>query len=346
MLLWQVKQKLLSVVNALHYAKNKVKHKKSASKHTVLMYPSFDGLTGGSLAFYSIAEMISKFQRVELFTHLSANRNKIVKPSINLIVKLKENTKYDLIIVDDTTDATTIKQLKYTFQCPVIVSCHCLLHHCHGRKPSELLATLDASDHIHFVDTCQLDDFQEFKDKATIIPNRVEQVGKTLFQSNLGSVGNFNEERKNLNGVLRTYERTNAEHLFIFNYNQTVECSKPVTINRQWISKKEDIYNNIDVFVFLSTHETFGLVVAEALSAGIPCVISNIAAFQHYKRCDAVKLVDHENVQDAAHKINETLKLKEKYNGIAKQFWEDNYSDTVISKKWNSLVSSKVGEHV
>lgn len=346
MLLWQIKQKLLSVINALQYAKNKVKHKNNASKHTVLIYPSFDGLTGGSLAFYSIGEMISKFQRVDLFTHLGANRNKIVKPSINLIIKLKKDTKYDLIIVDDTTDASTIKQLSDTYQCPVVVSCHCLLNHCHGRKPSDLLETLEAADYIHFVDTCQLADFQQYKDKATIIPNRVEQVVKTQFQNNLGSVGNFNEKRKNLIGVLRTYERTNANHLFIFNYNRIVECAKPVTINRRWISKKEDIYNNIDIFVFLSTHETFGLVVAEALSAGIPCVISNIAAFQHYKRCEAVKLVDHENVQDAAQKINEILESKEKYNDIATQFWEDNYSDAVISKKWNSFVDSKVGENV
>ena len=45
-------------------------------------------------------------------------------------------------------------------------------------------------------------------------------------------------------------------------------------------------------------------------------------------------------------KINEILESKEKYNDIATQFWEDNYSDAVISKKWNSFVDSKVGENV
>jgi glycosyltransferase involved in cell wall biosynthesis len=59
------------------------------------------------------------------------------------------------------------------------------------------------------------------------------------------------------------------------------------------------IYNTFDVLINLSKQETFGMVVIEAMSAGLPCLLSSIPAFEQFRGCRGVRFIDETTSEQA-----------------------------------------------
>jgi glycosyltransferase involved in cell wall biosynthesis len=79
-----------------------------------------------------------------------------------------------------------------------------------------------------------------------------------------------------------------------------------------FMSNKEQFFDDIDVFAFASKSEGFGIVVLEAMHAGVPAVVSNISPLNQIIVPDESGLVaDNENPDSFAHAIISLLENRE-----------------------------------
>jgi glycosyltransferase involved in cell wall biosynthesis len=78
------------------------------------------------------------------------------------------------------------------------------------------------------------------------------------------------------------------------------------------------IYDQADVIMLLSTYEGFGLPVLEAQTRGIPVICSNIPVFQEITNLSAI-LVNPENLEQTCNRIYALSKDKKIYNYYSEQ---------------------------
>ncbi|MFT4849774.1 MAG: glycosyltransferase involved in cell wall biosynthesis [Sediminicola sp.] len=334
---WRIKHFLRQKFNQINFCKNNLLNSRRQNNHSlnILFYRDYDGFSGGSLAVSKIASMLSTFANIDLLTTSTRNLNQHFQGEVKLIRQIKK--KYDLIIFDDSTPAADILNYKiYAHQS--LVTCHCLYDECHGRIPEEMLLTLKTCDYVHFVDECQQESFSMLQTNIFVIPNAVDQVIKNNFTQNLGCVGDLNQQRKNVHTTIDIFEKSHATELQLWTCQQDFISAKKIISHKNWEFNKSKIYNSFDVLIFLSKAETFGLVIAEALSAGVPCVISDIPAFRHYKKCDAVKIIAPNDIESGIKWANDFLLNKEQLRENAVSFWNNNYRASIITSMWKKKI--------
>ena len=103
-------------------------------------------------------------------------------------------------------------------------------------------------------------------------------------------------------------------------------------------SKKEiaDVFRRARVFVCPSLHETFGLVFAEAMSAGIPVVAPDVTAPPEFVDDRFGKLVDPGSVDEISQAISELIENQDQYDPVASHSYVEErfslaaFSDTLI----------------
>lgn len=98
------------------------------------------------------------------------------------------------------------------------------------------------------------------------------------------------------------------------------------------------LYNQADVFAFVNIDQSWGLTVFEAMSAGIPTIVSNsVGAIELlHNDVDAI-IVEPTDVEEIVGKIEKLIEDKEYYNRIS-----DNAFQAVKHYTWDELYSSKM----
>jgi glycosyltransferase involved in cell wall biosynthesis len=92
--------------------------------------------------------------------------------------------------------------------------------------------------------------------------------------------------------------------------------------------------------VFMSGEETFGLVVAEAMSAGIPCVLSSLPVFRKFfGDCPGVVLIDDTNRSQAPAIVDDLLSRGASLKAPIQEFWEQRFSPEAVSRQWEELLT-------
>ena len=102
---------------------------------------------------------------------------------------------------------------------------------------------------------------------------------------------------------------------------------------------KKLLFNNCDYFTLASEFESFGIVIAEALSCGKPVVISNKTPWKDIQINNCGILADNEknSFSDAFSKI-----INEKYeSSLIKNYVKNNYDWLVIVEKFINLIKNK-----
>ncbi len=83
--------------------------------------------------------------------------------------------------------------------------------------------------------------------------------------------------------------------------------------NIEWVGRTSDIHeylSHMDVFVLSSLYEGFGLVLLEAMDAGVPVVASNNSAIPEVLGADFPGLARTGDVQDFLEKINQFIEIE------------------------------------
>lgn len=203
------------------------------------------------------------------------------------------------------------------------------------------------------------DRLKDSKCKCVYIPNIIDKLPKYLSRLNkkkLVSVGRLSPEKGPMD-LLKIYNRINEVHpdwtLEIIGdgperdkmeeYIKENNLSKDVTLhgfrNKDYI---DDILHNSSIYLMTSYTESFGIVLIEAMSHGVPCVAFDSAE-------GARELIDHgENGflvkdRDFSKYINRVFKLiddKSLRETIGKNAYEEakSYTGEVVIKLWIDLL--------
>ena len=211
----------------------------------------------------------------------------------------------DIYFFDLSADANKVKKIKSTNKL-VILTIHGLrnaLHNLHSQHIDEMLSLADK---VHFVGQVQQDSYQLPREDYFIIPNSASPVTKNQITNNIGVVGNLDSPKKNAALSIEIGLSSNCDKIHLWSTNKSFSLNSRV-VHHEWENNRNVIFNSFDVLVFLSQQETFGLVVAEALSAGIPCVLSSIDAFAPFKDCPGVVMLKDDEMHTAHLHINRLL---------------------------------------
>ena len=106
-----------------------------------------------------------------------------------------------------------------------------------------------------------------------------------------------------------------------------------------WSNNIKNIPKSFDVLLSASQSETFGLVVVEALSAGIPCLLSDIPVFRElFSGCKGVIFLsddDQQDIESINHLLDHTATLKRPIT----EFWKARFSNEAVRTAWFNKLS-------
>jgi glycosyltransferase involved in cell wall biosynthesis len=324
-----------SFINRLYFFRNRLNNV-FLRKHQVniTFICGFHGKSGGPIAIASIANGLSKTFNVSFLLYASSYYNRLLAPSIKAVSQVYANV--DLVICDLSASPQQIAKFKQK-GVPILLTIHGLKHALHKLASDHIEQMLNLADKVHFVGQVQQDSYKLIKDHYFIIPNSACQVHKHISANNIGSVGNLDEPRKRAALTVKLGLQSKAQKIHLWSSTQ-VFSDDPRVVHHSWESDKSKIFNSIDVFVFLSEQETFGLVIAEALSAGIPCVLSSIPAFAPFASCPGVILIEESDLPNTHHYINQLLEQKAQLASPIKQYYLENFSPEYIDRCWKKTV--------
>lgn len=338
---WRIRAKLNDLVNGFHYYKNKLGHsikfgKDDPSIKSIVFENGFHGKTGSTYAIAGIANLLSKKYRVEFVSFPRSHFNPLLKKSVRIVRTKRADA--DLYICTVTCDLGLLEELRRDKK-KVMITCHSLLNALHGLTPQRIQRALSLADKVHFVSAVQQDSFKLEDGRYFVIPNTNAPIRKRTSTRNVGMVGNLAEPRKNVKRGVEIALKAEAEFIHLWGAETLDFDNHPRIKVHGWANDKNKIFDSFDVLISLSDTETFGLVVSEALSAGMPCLLSDIPAFRQFKDCRGVELVDA-NDERAVAKLNGLLRNKNELKGAIFKFWQEHYSEEVLAIKWHQAVDA------
>lgn len=199
------------------------------------------------------------------------------------------------------------------------------------------------------------DRFQEkgYNCRCIFIPNTIDYIPDNvniLDNNNLVSVGRLSREKGFLDLIevfKKAYEKNPDLHLDIVGDGvqknkieekiKEYKLSKSVKVHGFLDNKSvHEILSKSSLYVMTSLTESFGIVLIEAMSHGLPCIAFDSAE----GACDLIKdkdlLIKNRNVDEMADKINELLNDKEKMNEIGdkNRRFSLNYDTEKVMKLW------------
>ena len=116
--------------------------------------------------------------------------------------------------------------------------------------------------------------------------------------------------------------------------------------NILFLGNRDDVYRlyqAMDVFVFPSRYEGLGIVVIEAQTAGLPCVVSDVVPSEA-KILEGTEMLSLEKPEEWAEQILEMARLSKKNNTEAIQ--RAGFDITIESKKLENYYENCLSEKV
>lgn len=198
--------------------------------------------------------------------------------------------------------------------------------------------------------------------KVIYIPNVIDSVPNTLSKldkNNIISIGRFSKEKdfvtllkvfkevKKSNSTIKLYligdgeEKENIKHFIKIN-NLENSVILPGFLDQTEIEK---YMLNSKIYVMTSITESFGLVLIEAMSYGLPCVAFDSAsgARELIENDKNGYLVSNRNIKEMSDKIVELIYCKDIYNYSKEaQLTSKKYLIKNIKKLWIDLLEEKL----
>lgn len=339
---WIIQNRLTRLENSVFFYLNKAAnlHRKQSSETSIAFVCGYHGNSGGAIAIASVANLLSRHYRVIFASYPSSNYNR--KLSTRVSVTRDQLPESDIYICDASCDHEILRTIAASGK-RIIVSCHGLPEELHGLAPDYIRQSLNLATRVHFVNPIQQRAFQLDESKVVIIPNTTAAVPKKSTTNNIGTVGNLDEPRKGAAMTIAAGMLSNADEIHLWSTSSEHWPQEKVRPHR-WENNKQKIYNSFDVLVFMSTQETFGLVVIEAMSAGVPCLLQRLPAFEAYSNCPGVVLTDSEDPSELAEHINKLLQQKDSYRDTMRAFFEHYYSGEAILRRWQTAIHSLLND--
>lgn len=204
---------------------------------------------------------------------------------------------------------------------------------------------------------------KNIKCKCVFIPNMIDEIPKNtskLNEKRIISVGRFSKEKGfvDLIEVFKKFHERNKEwHLDIVGdgseRNKIVDriyeyqLTDSITVHG-YLNKKEinDLLKKSSLYVMTSYTESFGIVLIEAMSHGVPCIAFTSAEGANDLIENNINgfLISNRNFDDMVTKIEELVNDKNKRLELGKnaRVSSEKYSSDNIKTKWINLLKRRV----
>lgn len=304
--------------------------------------------TGATVAIACIANSLSKQHNVDA----------VIKPhsgyssQFNLNVRhywSSNSIKGQVVFVDIEQRNAIIEKLLKEGK-TVVLTCHAFPLTLHGVAQTDLINNLSLCSHIHFVSDYQRSEFiRQYPDidietKSFVIPNFTRQSHKEKVTSNIGIIGHLGRAEKNALRGIKLAQQSNTQTIQCWGSFEVYDLRDPSSISKLqlngWTNNLIKMHESFDVLLSSSQFETFGLVVVEAMSAGIPCVLSDIPVYRElYSDCKGVIFLSGDEQKDIA-AINQLLENKDILKSDIINFWHERFSNEAVESKWIEKIST------
>jgi glycosyltransferase involved in cell wall biosynthesis len=204
-----------------------------------------------------------------------------------------------------------------------------------------------------------------FQRPITIIPNFVDSdifkipLTKTTHRINIGFLGAVESKNKRMDvflksaslldktrftlhiggesSLIETFRKKAKEMDFEDNCNFYGEISR---------NKIADFYSRLDIFVLASDYETFGIVLIEAMSCGIPVIATKCGGPQEIITQETGLLVERNNPSELANAINKMSENLERYNNTSiRNYAESKFGKSVFLAKISDVYSATLNKY-
>ena len=316
--------------------------KKRNSGLDISFYCNYQNTTGATVAIAHIANQLSSPHNVDAYIKPYSGYSRQLSLSVRQHFSPGSLTGR-LVFVDIEQENRIIKELLGNDK-QVILTCHAFPTLSHSVPQPKLIKNLELSTQIHFVSAHQRSEFIlqypeiEIESKSFVIANYTRRSAKETTTRNIGIVGHLNRLPKNALKGIQLAQESDAHLIQCWGsdiiYGLDDPHSYPKLRLNGWTNSILKIHKSFDLLLSTSQFETFGLVVAEALSAGIPCVLSDIPVYRElYSGCCGIIFLTGDDRQDIR-SINQLLDQAQSLEKGIIQFWQENFSDHVIKSAW------------
>lgn len=332
---WVLASRLVRNRNRTRYALNRATHAlRSHRSPRVGVNCGFQGLSGGATATADIASGLATCFEVSFESCPTSHYNSMVSSQVRLVPELDADA--DLYLCDVSCDHGFMKRVKDAAR-PLVVCSHGLPSQLHELDDARVTRSLDLADHTVFVSEVQRAAFGRSADTCSVIPNAVVPVRKRHRSNDVGCVGNLTESRKNVDASIAIARLSGAERIHLWGAG-TDRWRDPAVVVHPWERDRDRIYDSFDCLVFMSELETFGLVVIEAMSAGVPCVLNDIPVFRQFADCPGVRLVPARDTRDAALLVDELLERRDELRPHILRHFGERFGREIANCRWRELV--------
>ena len=151
-----------------------------------------------------------------------------------------------------------------------------------------------------------------------------------------------NLKNKNVNvhlDVIGATDRSPAYSEKIINLVKEKQLEKEITIWGQVDDEKyTELHNGADMFAFININQSWGLAVFEAMSCGLPVIVSeSVGAIELLHNDEDAIIVDPENVEQVSDVVLKLMNEKDYYNKIS-----ENAYNAVKEFTWDKLYSERM----
>lgn len=336
---WKIRHTFNLVFRILNYFFNIFVNFFSSKNVDICFLCGFHGESGGTQAISCLANMLAKKYDVFFVSKPTSNYNNYLSLKVKISNKIPKKSL--LYIVDLSINPFILKKIKSDSN-KIVVTIHGFRYSSHSLDQKHINTVLTYSDMIHFVSSVQQESYQLDAGRYIVIPNSCRQIDKKIFTNNIGSVGHLNLKMKGADQTIGVGLLSDAENIHLW-FCDSVDDKSGRVICHSFEKNKSKIYNSFDVLVFMSENETFGLVVIEALSAGIPCVLPPLPAFEQFRECPGVVILPERDFQLGAQVVNSLLRDKKMLQPLIKKYFVSHYSEQAVMKQWLVLLQENFG---
>lgn len=139
--------------------------------------------------------------------------------------------------------------------------------------------------------------------------------------------------------VIGATDRASSYSEKIINLVKEKDLENEITIWGQVDDNKYvELHNNADMFAFININQSWGLAVFEAMSCGLPVIVSeSVGAIELLHHNEDAIIVDPENVEAISNVVLKLMNDKDYYNKIS-----ENAYNAVKEFTWDKLYSKKM----
>lgn len=336
---WRVRRSLERWASRLAYTANRFANGgigRPGTGRRICFACSFHGITGATIAIARLANLLARDHSVSFVTTPASDLNRLLSRRVRMV--MRADPACEVHVVNGAYDLDEVSRWRRAGK-TVVVTINSL------PASGAALAACSVASKVHFVSDIQVERLQPRPDPASffVAPNYCEPYWPHRRSRNVGIVGRVRDPAKQVAASVRAAIASDARAIHV--WGGAADDLPGELLDRRlrvhpWSMDKTRIYDSFDVLVSMSIQESFGLVVIEALSAGIPCVLSNIPAHRKFADCPGVIVLNPTSGTGITRAIEALLDVDDETRTRIHTYWEAHYSARLVLELWNRMLRS------